>query len=460
MKRLFSPRVRRWTASAALLATAAAPTTALAAGYDTPMLHTARHMGMAGTAIAWADDPSSMFHNPAGLGQIGTGQAMISVSPLGGQIQGCPNVDVALDGSKPPVCLKSDPAVSPFFLLGGAWRLSDRITVGVGAMPVGGAAGGYSYQLSEIVPKFGANRKVVKGAYNVEDSAFLSFIEFTPTIAFQILDNLRLGVTWRPAYVMFTREQMRTETRKLVTDGSPLKTYKDIGLSGMSGMSWGGIRVGLQGNVGKLKLGAVYRNQTETDVTADEVFFKDARFTDAKFGIKYPSKFGLGAAYEFIDKLTVAVDFEYMLQSFNDTTYLRGFNTANQKTEAVANASNWQDSFTLRVGGQWKFNERWLGRLGYIFDSPAVRSTYPTAFGSPPAPTHFGTIGGGYEISERLSLAFAAAIRNGSTTSGTPEPTCMFCGKEGKYGITLGGAYLDLVWKFGADTKPRSLAAK
>jgi len=198
MKRLFSPRVRRWTASAALLAAAAAPTTALAAGYDTPMLHTARHMGMAGTAIAWADDPSAMFHNPAGLGQIGTGQAMLSLSPLGGQIQGCPNNDVALDGSEPSKCLKSNPAVSPFFLLGGAWRLSDRITVGVGAMPVGGAAGGYSYKLSKT-QGIGANKKLVKDAFSVEDSAFLSFIEFTPTVAVQILDNLRLGVTWRPA---------------------------------------------------------------------------------------------------------------------------------------------------------------------------------------------------------------------------------------------------------------------
>lgn len=452
MMRLFSPRVRRLTASAALLAAAAAPTTALAAGYDTPMLHTARHMGMAGTAIAWADDPSSMFHNPAGLGQIGTGQAMLSLSPLGGQIQGCPNENVALDGSNPPKCLKSDPAVSPFFLLGGAWRLSDRITVGVGAMPVGGAAGGYSYKLSKT-QGLGANKTLVKDAFSVEDSAFLSFIEFTPTVAVQILDNLRLGVTWRPAYVMFTRERMRT-------DVSSKKVFKDIGLSDMSGFALGGIRVGLQGNVGKLKLGAVYRNSTESEVEADEIYFSDIRFTGAKFGIKYPSKFGLGAAYEFIDKLTVALDFEYMLQSFNDVTYLKGLNTGTGVRESVANKSNWQDSFTLRVGGQWKFNDHWRGRIGYIFDSPAVRSNYPTAFGSPPAPTHFGTIGGGYEISDRLSLAFAAAIRNGSTTSGTPAADCLFCGKEGTYGITLGGAYLDLVWKFGADTKPRSLAAK
>jgi long-subunit fatty acid transport protein len=452
MKRFFSDRLRRLTAATALVTCTVAPTQLLAAGYDTPMLHTARHIGMAGTAISWADDPSAMFHNPAGLGNIGSGQFMLSLSPLMGQIQGCPNEDASLTATKPSVCLKSTPAASPFFLLGGAFRLSDRITVGIGAMPVGGAAGGYSYNLSK--PKgLGANKTLVPNAYSVEDSAFLSFIEFTPTVAVQILDNLRLGVTWRPAYVMFTRERIRK-------DNETKQEFKDIALSDMKGFMLGGIRVGLQGNIGKLKLGAVYRNQSETEVEADEIYFSDAKFTGAKFGIKYPSKFGLGAAYEVIDRLTVAADFEYMLQSFNDITYLKGFNTGTQADDKVANKSNWQNSYTVRVGGQWKFNDSWVGRLGYIFDSPAVRPAYPTAFGSPPAATHFGTIGAGYEVSERLSLAFAAAVRNGSGSSDAPAPDCLFCGKEGKYGITLGGAYFDLVWKFGTKVKPAALAAK
>ena len=38
-----------------------------AGGYDTPILYSARHMGMGGTAISFVDDPSALFHNPAGL---------------------------------------------------------------------------------------------------------------------------------------------------------------------------------------------------------------------------------------------------------------------------------------------------------------------------------------------------------------------------------------------------------
>ena len=49
---------------------------AFAGGYDTPMLYTARHMGMGGAAQAYVDDPSAMFHNPAGL--MGTDRLSIT----------------------------------------------------------------------------------------------------------------------------------------------------------------------------------------------------------------------------------------------------------------------------------------------------------------------------------------------------------------------------------------------
>src|SRR5688572_4305347 len=47
------------------------PAAARAGGYDTPMLYSARHIGMGGTAIGYVSDPSALFHNPAGLAQTG-----------------------------------------------------------------------------------------------------------------------------------------------------------------------------------------------------------------------------------------------------------------------------------------------------------------------------------------------------------------------------------------------------
>ena len=51
----------------AVLLAALCPGLAGAAGFDTPILYTARHQAMGGTAIAYVADPSAGFHNPAGL---------------------------------------------------------------------------------------------------------------------------------------------------------------------------------------------------------------------------------------------------------------------------------------------------------------------------------------------------------------------------------------------------------
>src|SRR6187402_2873166 len=67
-----------------------APHVARAGGYDTPMLYSARHMGMGGTAIGYVRDPSALFHNPAGLGHIERGEVLGDFSLLVGKIHASP----------------------------------------------------------------------------------------------------------------------------------------------------------------------------------------------------------------------------------------------------------------------------------------------------------------------------------------------------------------------------------
>jgi hypothetical protein len=52
--------------SAGALAVIMSAPLARAAGYDTPILYSARHQAMGGTAIAYVDDPSATF-TTAGL---------------------------------------------------------------------------------------------------------------------------------------------------------------------------------------------------------------------------------------------------------------------------------------------------------------------------------------------------------------------------------------------------------
>src|SRR5262245_66685499 len=88
---------------AALLGGFAVAKPAFAGGYDTPILYSARHQGMGGTAIGYVDDASSIFHNPAGLARINSLNLLAGVDLLFGKITTSPgNPDLPkADGTYP-----------------------------------------------------------------------------------------------------------------------------------------------------------------------------------------------------------------------------------------------------------------------------------------------------------------------------------------------------------------------
>src|SRR5688572_4169934 len=110
-------------AAVALALTLHAPL-ARAAGYDTPILYTARHQGMGGTAIAYVDDPSATFHNPAGLAGVKGLAAIGDLSLILGKVRSTPDRAV---GS-----VESEPVLAPFFLLGAGYRVHEWVSVGLG----------------------------------------------------------------------------------------------------------------------------------------------------------------------------------------------------------------------------------------------------------------------------------------------------------------------------------------
>lgn len=407
---------------------------AWAAGYDTPMLYSASHMGMGGTAISSVDDPSAVFHNPAGLSRTGKGMLHLDVSPLGGQIQGSPDVKA--------LSVKSNFATSPFFMLSGAYQLIDRVHIGFAAYLLGGAAGKYEYNIDKNV-KAGVYRT------SVVDSASLGFIEFAPALSVRIIDGLTFGAAWRPLYTTFERERINTNDALGTVgtpDPQPFITMK------MKGMEWTGFRVGLQYEIAKLKLGVVYRNQVRSNV-GGSVYYGGGDLLNAKYAFILPSKLGIGAQVQVLERLRLAVDFEYMFNSENTYVYLAGdqvdVNTKELKPKTIPNSSYWSDSFALRVGAGFKVSEPLEVRAGYVYDARAANPMYPTAFGSPPGPTNIATAGVGYTFSPAFDMSFATAYRHGAASTSEVDTTCPFCGKTGDYAITLVGAYIDARYRFG-----------
>lgn len=417
-------------AAASVLCTAGS---AFAAGYDTPMLYSARNMGMGGAAIGYTDDPSSIFHNPAGLARVKGGALMVNASPLFGTITGSPGT--AAENAQN---IKSNTTFAPFFLVGAAYRVWDKLVAGFGVYPVASAGASYDYTFSTT------NAKGITTTTKTYDHTKLAFIEFAPSLAYEIIPGLRFGVAWRAALVQFTRYKMNTES----TAGQPDSKIAQLDMP-MEGWNFEGFRVGLQYSHDSIDAGLVFRNKTRAVVEADNVTAVTLPFTKATYQFILPAKLGGGVQWRATPELRLALDVEYALNSENWSTNLAGHSDLTGKDEAVGNIAQWKNSITARVGGGYRLGDLEL-RLGYIYDTQASSAAYPSAFGTPPGPTMVFTGGLGYNISKDLDVSVAGAYRTGSGATGSTLPTdCPFCGKTGNYEISLFGAYLDVRWRFG-----------
>jgi long-subunit fatty acid transport protein len=407
-----------------LLAVMASSDRVFAGGYDTPILYSARHMGMGGTAVSYVYDPSAIFHNPAGLGHTKFFSATLDVSPLIGHIVSSPEKATAAPEA---TNMQSETVFAPFFLAGAGLRVTDWLTVGIGAYPVASASGSYKY--------------IYSGDKDFSDSTKLVFIELAPGVAVNLPFGLKLGATYRVTLLTFDRVKGE--------NGSVLDMS-------MSGVNLAGFKLGLQWQpLPWLQAGVVYRHKTVTEVTADKsTLFIPSGKTDMKFTL--PSKLGVGVRAD-LGPLGVALDAEYGLNSQNVNSII----TAQPLEEGgpelqLKSQFRWHDSLTLRGGLEYSVLPKLLKlRTGYVYDSTVSNKTYPTAFGTPPGPTQVFTGGLGTEftlgkVGMEVNLAYAYRFGTGTVTEedikARPEGgdfACPACSYPGDYEIELHGMYLD-----------------
>ncbi len=437
-------RVSLGLAIALLFALAGFVPRAQAAGFDTPILYSARQMGMGGTAIASVADPSAAFHNPAGFGNIRGLSLLGNVSLLTGKITSSPGGGLGdlPDKSNNYPSRTSEQIVGPGFLVAAGYRLSEYLSLGVAVFPVASASAEY-------------RGTSLTGNASI-DKTKLVFLEATPVLALSLPHDIRLGVGYRVTFAELERVQGDRDNPRNFD-------FK------ASGLNLKGVRVGAQWRLDPhWSFGAVYRHKIEPKLTADSgVAYADVE--DLKTSFILPSKLGAGVRSDW-DPWGFALDVEYGFYSQNERTRLEGCNInqpaqaekpscrvagVTHKTEYADNVFDWQNAVTVRAGLEYRVREAWPLRVGYIFDGQATNVHYPSAFGTPPAPSHSGTVGAGYRA-EKWELNVAAALRTASSKvkpSDTEGYDCATCGKAGKdYSLWLAGGYVDFSYNF--DLKP------
>ena len=403
---------------------------ARAGGYDTPMLYSARHLGMGGTAIGFVEDPSAMFHNPAGLGNIKKFSVLGDFSLLLAHVTGSPD-----PGARDT---ESELTTAPVFLVGGGLRLTDWLVAGLGIYPIASAGATYEY--------------TVPPSNQIENTTRLVFIEASPGLAFNLPHNVRLGAGYRLTYVNLERY--------FGNRAFPGGTH-DFKLDGFNLF---GFRVGAQWTpLPWLSLGAVYRHKVETTVKNDTGIAAALSFTDVETTFMLPSKLGMGGRVDVGD-FGFALDGEYLFNSQNEGSPLSGFPPATASDPmppraAVPNVFDWSDEITVRTGVEFRFLEgmddrkRLAARVGYVFDGKTTNERYPSAFGTPPGPTHVITAGFGWNLGGwQLNAAVARRFGSGSVTAEdlaagarSVERPCTFCSVAGDedYKIAINGFYID-----------------
>ena len=287
----------------------------------------------------------------------------------------------------------------------------------------------------------------------------LAFIEVAPGIAYQfelLGGKVRVGAAYR--YTLTTFQRKITDLKEGEKEE---KKYHDIDMEGANTL---GYRVGLQGTFGDLDIGIVYRsgfnvNMNEVDRGDTKTFVQQTPAENVGFEFTLPRKLGMGARLRMTDSIRVAADLEYLFNSDNKTSSFTGkecaFGECKQEL-TLTNYAMWDDGMTLRLGGEYQVNKSVFARLGYIYDTKSANIKYPSAFGTPPAPTMSYTVGGEYRVGNGLSIAVALAYRSGSVditedqlgTDDKGNLQCQFCGKEGTYRIAMLGGCLDAVIRF------------
>lgn len=404
-----------------------------AGGYDTPIVYSARHIGMGGTAIGGVDDPSAVFHNPAGLSGVRGVGILADLSLLTGTLTTTGGFANSTVGDGLGDANESERIVAPLFMVAGGYQVIDDLRIGLAVYPVASGAAEYRTQFVGM---------------DAIDKTRLVFFEASPALSYTLPGGLSLGLGYRVTYATLERVQG-------FADDPQVFDFE------LTGLDYTGVRAGLQWRPTKgVALGLVYRHRIDVEVTADEaVAAADVR--DASTTLTLPGKLGVGARYD-IGAFAFALDMELGFNSQNDVSVISGTRTdgvlgddGNAKVEAVDNVFDWQDSVTARIGAQYLVAPAWPVRVGYIYDGQVSSKAYPSAFGTPPAASHSVTLGAGY-LGNGWQVNFALARRSVSTSVAADDigedPACATCAPPGDdFSLELYGVYVDYSVDFGGE---------
>ncbi len=367
-----------------------------AEGFRSPTLG-AQGLGASGARFASIDDASSIAHNPANLVELKDWE--FSAEPT------FVHHEATFTGDGVSAHTVDPWKLLPHVFVGGP--INERVSAGIGIT--------VPYGLSVKWDDNGAFR------YTAPHYVDLRTFNFNPTLAFKISETLQFGVGIDVMWSDLSLRQFYPWSAVVgaaVPDGELRADGSGVGYGGNAALTWK--------PTDRQRLAVTFRSQMDVsydgDFKASSNPLAGGATTSADFStkIKYPTIIGAGYAFKLTDTVRVEANAEWV--QFSRFDELRLETPASLPGVNKVIPQQWRDTFTLGIGGDWRFAENWVGRLSYQhFQSPVPAYTFSPTI--PDAAQNVVTVGAGYRRGRhRFDVAYGRVFYSDRNIASNQNP--------------------------------------
>jgi long-chain fatty acid transport protein len=303
-----------------------------ASGLSKPVNIGPKAIGMGGAFVAVSDDPTAIYHNPAGITQLAKQQLYFGIDSL------ITNEDYTASGAPTE---SADREVLPVPSIGYVTDHFKPIWVGFGLFFPHGNGGKFS---------------TASAAPLNPDEGRIYSLEITPAIAWQIAKQVRLGATIRFTRVWSSLQGQVIPPSVFPPSGTTLENLEQSG--------WGvGAAAGLIYQPRKvLTFGMNYRSSVKATLNGSADFTGIGKVSTS-LDQTLPTLVSAGFGVRPTESLTIGLSYDFERNSEIRTLTLELSNGAK-----IASPQNWHDSKTIHVGMDYHLSPKLAVRGGYAKD--------------------------------------------------------------------------------------------
>ena len=336
--------------------------------------------GMAGAGTALMHDASALFFNPGGASFIDRSEVTVGMTPTFAKGQFTENLTNA-------TATTTSPVGTPFSAYG-LFQIKDSSRVKLG-MAVYTPFGSTVEWEEGWVGRFALTRLALKAIF------------FQPTVSFRLTDKIGIGAGFVYSYGAVN---LRKDIPLQDQDGN----YGTVELDG-TGKGFG-YNVGIYFEpTNYLNFGLTYRSQVNMNISSGTATFNVPASVADKFpsggfssSLPLPQVLTFGVGFKPSSQLSFALDANYVGWNAYDTLAF-DYETNTESLEDTKSARNYENTVAVRVGGQYKFNENMIARLGVGYTLTPVQDGYVTPE-TPDANRMNYTAGFGYKLGDKFQF--------------------------------------------------------